>query len=565
MHPMLFLAESDWYILVGFWNPLIALGCLLFWGWLVSSKLDKDARYWHLAINNWNMAHLITGLLGYCLMVAPFPVWWWSIAGIPIGLLVMFSSTCVYWVYRNRQVPEENKYYLSLKFIQDSMQRRAMAKSTKAATITLTDSKGLARVVPQHEDVDFPVHIAMEDLISPALLAGATSVDVVANKNGQYIVNQYVDGIRYKREPIEKTLGSATIDYLKKIAGLDIEDRRRWQRGDFSATMDAEHFELRVRTSGTSTGQNMKLEINLRKRVNRKPENLGLTSKQLKALESAIENRHGIVLVSALPGNGLTTTLYGLIRLHDAFTANIRTLEIEQILQLEGVGHSEFKRNDEMDFSKQLRSILRRDPDIVMISDLVDENTAKEAAHPGVGGPLIYLGIKAESNLDAIVKWVKGVGDLKRASEPLKATVHVRLLRKLCDNCKTAYQPAESQLKKLGLPADQVKKLFRHAGKVIDKNKEIICPVCNGIGYSGTVAAFEVVPFDAATREMVAKSDLNGVKTHMRREQLITLQQAALRRAIEGLTSIEEVMRVIQAKTDTKSSKPKAVTTSTQE
>jgi len=262
-------------------------------------------------------------------------------------------------------------------------------------------------------------------------------------------------------------------------------------------------------------------------------------------LDEAIADNSGIVLVTAAKGGGRTTTLYSLLSRLDAFTSNIRTLELEHLVRIDGVGHTQFEpKEDGPDFATQLRSILRRDPNVVMVSDIVDAQTAQEAAAPGKDGPLIFLGLQAGSGLEGLAAWCKAVGDLPKASAPLRAVVHCLLLRRLCENCRLAYSPPPEQLKKLGLPADQVKQLYKPTGKTLERNKEETCPVCGGIGYRGLVGCYEVMAFDDEARALIAKGDLNGLRAHLARKKMITLQQAALRKAIEGTTSIEEVIRV---------------------
>ncbi len=534
----------EWYILVGPWVPLIALGFLCLWGWVTSNVWDKDTVYWHFNREAWNIGHLVCGTLGFALMILPIPVIWWPAVGFTAGLLVMWSSSIAYWVYHNRNVPEDQVFRISAEGFRQRMAARSAARQQKAAAISLVDASGVARGLPGKEDPLFVVHMTMEDMLTPALVQRASSVELIPNRSGQYQVSQMVDGVRFRREPLDAGVANAVIDYLKGAASLDVADKRRRQTGDFLARFGTESHEIRVRSAGSSAGQSLTLDIDLKKRVDIKPKDLGLLPRQVEALDKATEDLHGIVLVSSPVGNGRTTTLYSMLRRHDAFTANIRTLEFERLVLIDGVGHAEFKPEKGVDFATELRSVLRRDPTIVMIEDIVDNRTAQEAAAPGMRGPLQYIGVRADSGLEALAKWAKAVGDLKLAAEPMKAVVSSRLMRKLCDNCKVPYQPDPNQLRKLGLPPDQIKQLYKHSGKVVERNREETCPACGGLGYRGQTGAYEVMVFDNDARKLVAAGDLNGLKTHMRRVKTISIQEAALRKAIDGVTSIEEVIRI---------------------
>ncbi len=543
------LLAADWYILVNPLMPIVAMFAIIGWGWLISSKLDKDAQFFHLPRRQWNTAHLIAGLVGFAIMVSPVPQPWWFAISLPVGLIVAMSTVLAYWYYRNGQVPEDQVFHLSADRIQAAMQRRAAAKATRAATMSFVDAEGTRRIPPDQESKNYAVHIQAEELISPAILGRATRIDVLPSKGGSYQISQIVDSVRYRRNQIEPKTAHLVMEYLKSHAGLDPADVRRRQVGDMALVFGTEEHDLRVRTAGSSSGQTLSVDIDIKKHINIKPKKLGLLPSQMDALDSLVSDAHGVTLIVTPAGGGRTTTMYSLLRRHDAFTSNIRTLEIEHLLQIDGVGHTQFEATEDgANFATQLRSILRRDPHIVMVSDLVDVQTAQEAAGPGLKGPLVYVGMRGNSGLEGLATWCKAIGDLEAASAPIKAIISQRLVRKLCD-CKAAYKPAPDQLKKLGLPADQVKKLYKPSGKIIDRNKEIQCPLCGGVGYRGVTAIYEVMIFGDDARALIAKGDLNGLRPLMAHAKMLTVQQAGLRKAIDGVTSIEEVIRATKTNT----------------
>ena len=180
----------------------------------------------------------------------------------------------------------------------------------------------------------------------------------------------------------------------------------------------------------------------------------------------------------------------------------------------------------------------------MLLSQITDNDTPRIAAEPGLKGPMIYIPQRAGSTAEQIREWVKRVGDLKMASATLRAVSNQRLLRTLCPNCRQPYQPTPEQLKKMGLPADRVKQLYRASGKVQVKNKIENCPVCGGTGYLGQTGAFEVMIVDDAARKALVAGDLKSALSHARRNKMIYLQEAALSKIVSGETSIEEVIRV---------------------
>jgi type IV pilus assembly protein PilB len=231
--------------------------------------------------------------------------------------------------------------------------------------------------------------------------------------------------------------------------------------------------------------------------------------------------------------------------MHDAYTKNVQTLEIDVQDALEGIRQNKFDpQADGAEFSTIIRSILRRDPDVVGVAELPDANTAKEIARADQERTRTYVSIKADSSVEAIRTWMKAVGDSELGSKCLHGAVGQKLLRKLCVNCRVAYQPSPDMVKKLGLPPDRIKQLFKKGGQVLIKNKPEVCPVCGGVGYIGQEGVFEVFPIGQNERTLIKGGDWNGLKVEFRKRGLPTVQQTALRKAIDGTTSVEEVMRI---------------------
>ncbi len=535
------LADST-AVLVSWYKPLLMLASFMPWAWIISSKLDKDAKFFYLNNLMWNGIHLSAGVVALAAMLF-IPIFW---IGWPVGLLILVGPILAYWKIRNANVPEENRFHLTGQSITDAMAARRQSRASRQALVEFVDSKGKPQPVPVKEDPLYPVHLLAEDLIGPAVSGRASKLEMAVGAKGG-VAYQTVDGIRYKREPIPPEAGTRLVDYLKRFASLDVEDRRRKQTGDFKMRGPTGEVTVTITTAGSSNGQSAKLEFN-RAQSHIKPfDDLGLLPQQLEALR-ALETpheRHGIILIGAPPGHGLATSAYSFIARHDAYTSNIKTLEREIEILIDGVDQTQFDPNNPaVDYATNLQSILRRDPDIVLITDTKDSETAVVAAEPGMKGPLIYVPQIAATISDQIREWIGRVGDAKQATKGLRAATNQRLLRTLCPNCRQPFQPTVEQLKKLNLPANKIQQLYRASGKVQVKNKIENCPVCGGTGYLGQTAAFEVMIIDDEVRKLLASGDLKGARAHARRNKMIYLQEAAMRKAVDGMTSIEEVIRV---------------------
>jgi type II secretory ATPase GspE/PulE/Tfp pilus assembly ATPase PilB-like protein len=362
------------------------------------------------------------------------------------------------------------------------------------------------------------------------------------------LVAQVVDGMRFRRDPLAPETAMAVIDYLKEAAGLNVEDRRRRQTAEFRMSGPMGQADLALITAGSSAGQEMRLLFNRAKQVMRPIDNLGLLPAQLEAVRTFEQSpeRHGVFLFGAPGGHGLTTTGYSLIGRHDAYTSNVKTLEREVQARHDGVDHVQWDpANPDVDYATHLQSILRRDPDVVLIADLTEPETARTASEPGMEGPLLYIPQRAASIADQVRDWVKLVGDVKRATKALRVVMNQRLLRTLCPNCRQPYEPSAEQLRRLNLPADRVKQLFQANGKVEVKNKIEACPVCVGSGYFGQVGVFQIMIVSEEIRSRLAAGDLKGALAEARRNKMIYLQEAAMCKVVEGVTTIDEVVRVL--------------------
>lgn len=555
------LANADWAILTSPFNWLLMAIIILPWAWLISSKLDKDAMYFHLGRRMWNSIHLASGAIAILSMLL-IPIFW---IGIFVGIIVLWTPVMIYWQVRNKNVPEEEKFHLSSESITQKLEARKRAAATRHAAITFLDSKNQPRDVPTKEAPLFGVHLLAEDVLGPASSSRATRVELAPGPNG-YVVAQTIDGVRYRRDPIPADGANQMIDYLKDIAGLDVQNRRRRQVGTFKINGPSGQKTVTITTQGSSNGQEMRIEFDRADQLSRPFDALGLLPQQLESLKKfdTPEERHGIILLGAPSGHGLTTMGYSFVGRHDAYTTNVKIFEREQMLKLDGVDHVVYDAsNTDIDHATHLQSILRRDPDVVLVSDIEEGRTANSAAQPGVEGPLIYIEQRLGSVQEQIVDWVKRVGDIKQAVKPLRAVVNGRLVRTLCPNCRQAYRPSPEQLKKLGLPAN-VQKLYKASGKVQVKNKIENCSVCQGTGYFGQTAILEVMMLDDQARKLLMNNDLQGAYMHCRGKGMLFMQQAALKRVVEGVTSLEEVVRVTtqQSKSQPPKPQPAASTTS---
>jgi len=546
------LAVGETYSLVSWWKPLILMLPFLGWAWMLSTILDKHAKRFFLGQEKWNLIHMVFGIvaLGVAFLL---PIG--GIAGIAAGFLgaivVLAIDLGIFISVANKdeRIPEASK--LTLDFSEMSQRRddKREAKKLGASELTIVNASKMKVMPPDKESPSYAVRVAAEEIIINAHRAHASQVDIIPANENTYAASMLVDGVRQAGEPIAKADAIQIIDFWKKCAGLDIEDRRRKLIGETTVSSDSiSNIIVKMISSGSKRGMVLSMIFNPQAAVRRNPEDLGLFDKQLEELNSWAEETTGVVLLAAPSDNGRTTTMYSMFKLHDAYTSNIQTIETEIEDAIEGVKQIHFDATDEdADFATLVRSTLRRDPDIVGVCDLPDIETGKNIANADLDRTRVYLSIKADSAIAAIQMYVRAVGDAKLAAAGLRGVVGEKLIRMLCGNCKVGYAPTPEMLKKLGLPADKIKQLNKKGGQVLIRNKPEVCPVCNGVGYIGQTGCFGVFPIEDEERKMIAAENWNGLRTAMRKRSLPTVQQAALRKAVEGLTSIEEVSRISAA------------------
>lgn len=537
------------FFLVGWWYALLVLPPFAGWAWLISTVFDKHAARFYLGREKWNLIHMLCGLAALCaLLFMPLP----GIVGFLVGyasmLAILGANIGVFVFVTNRdteRVPETAR--LKLDFSKAAQARAAKKTAKQAATVALSIVGPNKTTVepPNKEAAEYQVRIAAEQFYIQGTRLNAFQMDIAPTKDGGYQVSYLVDGVRQAGEKLAPQTAVAIIDFWKAAAGLDLSDRRRRLHGELSIRTEAETVPVRVTTMGSQSGMRLTLTVNPSKAVRRKAQDLGLLDQQFEAMRAIASEEAGVVLLGAGAHNGRTTTLYSMLKLHDAYTSNVQTIELESQDALEGIRQIVFDPYKEgTEYAVTVRSVLRRDPDVVGIAELPDEATAREIATSDIERTRIYVSLNVDNALAAVQLFVKAVGDPAKAANCLHGVVAQKLIRKLCENCRVPYAPPADLLKKLGLPAEKVKQLFKKGGQVLIRNKPEICPMCQGLGYRGQTGLFEVYRIGPAEREMIKAQNWSGLRAEFRKQQLPSIAQAALRRAVEGVTSIEEVSRV---------------------
>ncbi|MCP4798209.1 MAG: Flp pilus assembly complex ATPase component, partial [Phycisphaeraceae bacterium] len=336
-----FAATASAINLVDFIKPILMLVVIGLYLRVLGQIFEKDLRYFNLKAGVWNSIFLVTACLAIVAVLA-IPIFW---AGLPAMIVILLAPILAYWKYRNDNINDENqKFSLSDLSMSDRMAARKSRNEQRSAAAVLSGPGGDVQV-PGEEDPLKAVHMAMEDLLLPAIDARASRLEIALTKNGG-AASQIVDSVRYKRESIPTETAKSVIDYLKQAAGLAVEENRKLQRGELGIRIRnaTKSTQLHLTTSGGSQGILFRLDVNRDQQLDRDFEGLGFEPEQLELLapSATIEGQHGVILVGTAPGQGQTSTLYGLLQRHDAYTSNIKSLERDVQRGLEGVDHLTF-------------------------------------------------------------------------------------------------------------------------------------------------------------------------------------------------------------------------------
>jgi general secretion pathway protein E len=564
--PTMTLAANA-FMLMSIWKPIVLFAPFVGWAWMISTHLDKHAKRFFLGQEKWNAIHLAFGIAALVLIVA-LPVG--GIAGFAaafVGTLILLGLDILIFISitnKDERVPESQQMKMNMKDMAESRDAKKAAKMMGSSELTIVGANKMTIQPPQKDTPEFAVRVGAEQIVIKGYEAHASQIDILPANESTYAASYLVDGVRQAGDPIAAAEAIQMIDFWKKAAGLDTSDRRRKLTGEVSISGDSmSSATLKLNTSGSKSGMRMTMIFNPAEAVRRKVDALGLLDPQLDLLKdwaNELEHTGGVVLLSAPSDNGRTTMSYSIMRLHDAYTSNIQSVEYEIEDALEGIKQIPWDASaDGPSFATTVRSTLRRDPDIVTICDLPDVETAQNIAAADLERTRVYLCLRTDAALKAIQTYVQAVGDPKLAAKGLRGVVASKLVRVLCGNCKVPYQPTPDMLKKLGLPQGKVGELFKKGGQVLVRNKPEVCSVCGGVGYSGQTGCFGVFPIGKEEKALIVEGDWNGLRAMMRKNGLPSVQQSALRKAVMGITSIEEVTRITTPpKSSSKSSKAKA-------
>lgn len=394
--------------------------------------------------------------------------------------------------------------------------------------------------IPNSEDLldnqdEAPVIRLINALFTQAIKQKASDIHIETYED-KVLVRNRIDGILSKVLEIQRNIAPLLISRVKVMAKLDIAERRIPQDGRISLRIGGHNIDVRVSVLPSSYSERIVLRILDKQAAQLNLNLLGMNAATLKLSRTIAAEPHGIILITGPTGSGKTTSLYAILTELNQISKNILTIEDPIEYDLPGIGQTQVNTKVNMTFAKGLRAILRQDPDIVMVGEIRDLETADIAVQASLTGHLVLSTLHTNSALGAITRLHDmGIESFLLASS-LIGLIAQRLVRKLCTHCKTAYylSTEEQEIIHFTVPTCEIKQVYQANG----------CEHCNYLGYNGRMGIYEVIKVDDNIRSMIHRNEDEQVINRYLRPGIPTIRADGFKRVLAGETTLAEILRV---------------------
>lgn len=414
--------------------------------------------------------------------------------------------------------------------------KEALAENEAVANVKTFDQQSIANVIKEA-----PIAKIVSTILEYAIKSRASDVHIEPQED-RIRVRYRIDGILYERLSLPKGVQDAVISRIKILSDLKIDEHRTPQDGRFNFKFMDQEVDLRVSVLPTTFGE--KIVMRLLKKSGGVPTltELGLTGVSQKSLEAAILRPHGIILVCGPTGSGKTTTLYAVLSRLNTAKVNIATLEDPVEYQIAGVNQVQINPDVGLTFASGLRAFLRQDPNIILVGEIRDKETSDLAIQAALTGHLVFSTLHTSNAAGALPRLIDMGAETFLLASTMTAAVGQRIARQICPHCKTSYKPSPeiaAEIKAVLGPLTPRTELLLYKGTG--------CEACGQSGYLGRVGIFEVLTIsNQIARLILEKTDANTIEEEAKKEGMITIKQDGYLKALEGLTTLEEVLRVAQ-------------------
>lgn len=378
-----------------------------------------------------------------------------------------------------------------------------------------------------------PVVQLVTSMVEQAARQRASDIHIEA-KEDSVRVRFRIDGSLYEKFTYSIHLLPAIMARLKIIGGMDIAEKRKPQDGRFTIMVDKREYDIRVSVLPTVYGEKCVMRLAQKKALTRNKSELGFSPSELKAFDDILKNPNGILLVTGPTGSGKSTTLYTALSELNKEDVNIVTVEDPVEANIDGINQVQVNVKADLTFASALRSILRQDPDIIMIGEIRDGETAQIAVQASITGHLVVSTLHTNSAAGSINRLINMGVEGYLLADSLVGIIAQRLVRRLCPYCKKPHSITDTERRIMGIRADVNPEIYEPVG----------CERCDNTGYSGRIGIYEIMKITPPLKELISKNaSVSELKQMGMREGMHTLRQSATMLVIKGITSVHEMIK----------------------
>ncbi len=388
------------------------------------------------------------------------------------------------------------------------------------------------------DNSDTPIIKLVNHMISQSVKANASDIHIEPRRDSLKI-RYRIDGILYDLLEPAKWIQSSLITRIKVMANMDIAEKRLPQDSRIEVRIGNKDIDIRISTIPTTLGERVVMRLLDKSSDLLSLPQFGIPPQRLQLIRDLSHLPNGIILMTGPTGSGKTTTLYAMLSEINKPGINIITVEDPVEYQLEGISQIQVNSKIDLTFARSLRSIVRQDPDVILIGEIRDHETATIAVQAALTGHLVLSTLHTNDSASAITRLVDIGIEPFLITSAVRAVMAQRLIRILCESCKKPFVPDEALLKNLGLTSDECreKQIFQATG----------CHHCFHTGYKGRTPIFEILPFDEQIKSVILKtSDATKIREVAMARNMTSLMQNGIEKIFDGITTIEEVLRVTQ-------------------
>ncbi len=383
-----------------------------------------------------------------------------------------------------------------------------------------------------------PIVLLVKQIIEGGVRQRASDIHIEALETGVR-VRYRIDGALKQVMSYDLSILAGITARIKIIGGMDIAEKRKPQDGRITIMVDRREFDVRVSILPTVFGEKTVMRLTSKDGLTKPKSALGFDAEQEKVFDGILSNPHGIILVTGPTGSGKSTTLYTSLSELNKEDVNIITVEDPVEANILGINQVQVNNKADMTFAAALRSILRQDPDIIMIGEIRDGETAGIAVQAAITGHLVVSTLHTNSAASTITRLIDMGIESYIAGDAVVGVIAQRLVRRLCTTCKQPRLIEDDERAMLGVPADEEDVIiYEPAG----------CPLCNDTGYSGRIGVYEMMPVSRSLQAIIASgATADVIEKQALKEGMLTLKMGAAKHVLSGITSISEMKKIVHS------------------